>query len=72
MCVCVMHPDAFYENLKKVRLEDNYIVSSIKTTLHNRVSAQKHTLPEYHIHTHTHTQTYLIQALVLTHIRRIL
>ncbi|XP_046896207.1 rho guanine nucleotide exchange factor 1b isoform X2 [Hypomesus transpacificus] len=27
---------AFYENLKKVRLEDNYIVSSIKTTLHNR------------------------------------
>ncbi|XP_062322204.1 rho guanine nucleotide exchange factor 1b [Osmerus eperlanus] len=27
---------AFYENLKKVRQEDNCIVSSIRTTLHNR------------------------------------
>lgn len=33
-----VHSDNFYENLKKLRLEDNFIVKSISTTLLNRVS----------------------------------
>lgn len=33
-----MNSDNFYENLKKLRLEDNFIVKSISTTLLNRVS----------------------------------
>lgn len=33
-----VNSDNFYENLKKLRLEDNFIVKSISTTLLNRVS----------------------------------
>lgn len=33
-----VNPDNLYENLKKLRLEDNFIVKSISTTLLNRVS----------------------------------
>lgn len=41
-----MNSDNFYENLKKLRLEDNFIVKLISTTLLNRVS-QPNICPRY-------------------------
>lgn len=37
--VCLWILDNFYENLKKLRVNENYIVKKISTTLRNRVSS---------------------------------
>lgn len=41
-CCLIVVPDTFYENLKKLRLDDNFIVKSISTTVLNRVSYLNH------------------------------
>lgn len=38
MVLLFVNSDNFYESLKKLRLEDNFIVKSIGATLLNRVS----------------------------------
>lgn len=37
-CLLPVNSGTFYESLKKLRVEDNYIVTSISTTVFNRVS----------------------------------
>lgn len=44
VAVIVLNPDNFYENLKKLRLDDNFIVKSISTTVLNRVSHRNRSL----------------------------
>lgn len=43
-CCLIVISGTFYENLKKLRLDDNFIVKSISTTVLNRVSYFNHSL----------------------------